>query len=120
MAITTIGTGGLSNLEKAQYRAQFSQTQASSLISNLPTSSAALDGSLLYDIYDQQAITPRIRAVLAAKENADSSSDSSTETASTSVNDTLIAENRSASSSDVPASRPAHLVNGISNVDLSA
>lgn len=52
MDITTIGTGGLSNLEQAQYRSQFSQTQASSLISNLPTSSAALDGSLLYDIYD--------------------------------------------------------------------
>lgn len=122
MEITTIGTGGLTNLEKAQYRSQLSQTQTSSLISGLASSSSALGGDLLYDIYDQQAITPRIRAVLAAKENADSatSADSSSDSSKQSINDTLIAENRAANSSDVPESRPAHVVNGVSNVDLSA
>lgn len=132
MSISSIGSGGLTALEKAQMVSGFKQTQTTSLVSGLPTSSSTAIGSdLMYNIYDQKALTPRILAATLAKSEAttstaesssttDTTTSSTASSASTSVTDSIIAQSVSAHSSAVPATRPDYLVSGIKNVDLSA
>jgi len=134
MAIQSIGAFGLSALEKAQMVSSFSKNQKSSLVSGLSGGDSPIGSSLMYSIYDQKSVTPRVLAAVAAKtaaaeENSGDSKGEETGAAQetavrktrdySALQDDLIAQNRSYNTSDVPTTRPPS-VTGVPNVDLTA
>jgi len=141
MAITTIGVGGLNALEKAQMTSNIAKSQKNSLMAGLSGGDSPIDSGLMYKIYDQKALSPRVLAAVAAKQKAadekaaaeESASETekpaSTDTKATALapkrdyaalNDELISQNRAATTSEVPEKRPDPVVPGIKNVDLTA
>lgn len=141
MALTTIGVGGLSALEKAQMTSNIAKSQKNSLMAGLAGGDSPIDSGLMYQIYDQKALSPRVLAAVAAKQKAadeksaaetaaaETEKPASTDTQATSaapkrnyatLNDELITQNRAATTSEVPEKRPDPVVSGIKNVDLTA
>lgn len=141
MALTTIGAGGLSALEKAQMTSNIAKSQKNSLMAGLSGGNSPIDSGLMYQIYDQKALSPRVLAAVAAKQKAadekaaaesstaETENSASTDTQATSaapkrnyatLNDELITQNRVATTSEVPEKRPDPVVSGIKNVDLTA
>lgn len=113
MAIQSIGAGGLDPIEKAQMQSAFTKNKINGLVQNLPSSvPSAISSDLLNQIYDQKAITPKVRAAVAAKQQAADQGLAESTNAQTQsyINDSLIAANREATSSEVPETRPDPVV----------